>query len=111
MTVLRNDQKAGETISFGMQDLAFSRRSPGHPHDRELQNPQAKQHPQDGRVPRMLLSRKEAAYALNMSLRALDYVIAAKQVAVRHHGSRVLIPYVELVRLSRMDLPSISLRA
>jgi hypothetical protein len=49
---------------------------------------------------RLLYSRKEAAYQLSMSPRAIDYLIAGKQIEIRRIGSRILIPHEELVRLA-----------
>lgn len=53
--------------------------------------------------PRLLYSRAEAAYQLSISERALDYLIAKKELAVRRLGKKILVPHGELVRFSRMD--------
>jgi excisionase family DNA binding protein len=50
---------------------------------------------------RLLLSKPEAAWALNISLRKLDYLIAEKALGVRRIGSRVLVPRRELERYAR----------
>jgi excisionase family DNA binding protein len=52
---------------------------------------------------RLLYSRKEAAYQLSISTRAIDYLIATREIAVRRNGSRILIPHAELVRYARAD--------
>jgi len=52
-------------------------------------------------APRLLYTRKDAAFQLSISVRSLDYMIASKQVSTRRIGSRVLIPHEELVRLAR----------
>lgn len=48
----------------------------------------------------LLLGRKEAAAALGICLRMLDYMIAHGEVAVRRIGRRVLIPRAELEKLA-----------
>ncbi len=47
----------------------------------------------------------EAAAVLSISQRALDYLVANKQLQVRRIGSRVLIPRSELLRFARADHP------
>jgi len=54
---------------------------------------------------RLLLGRSEAAQMLSISERALDYLVANKQLSTRRIGSRVLIPTSELKRYSRGDHP------
>jgi excisionase family DNA binding protein len=51
------------------------------------------------------IGRQEAAAVLSISQRALDYLVANKQLQVRRIGSRVLIPRSELLRLARVDHP------
>jgi excisionase family DNA binding protein len=55
---------------------------------------------------RLLVGRKEAAELLSISARALDYLVANKQIATRRIGSRVLIPMTELQKFSRADHPA-----
>jgi hypothetical protein len=47
----------------------------------------------------------EAAGMLSISCRALDYLVANKQLLIRRIGTRVLIPLSELQRFSRSDHP------
>lgn len=47
---------------------------------------------------RLLYDRRSAARQLSISVRALDYLIAAKQLRTRRIGKRVLVPRSELVR-------------
>ena len=54
-------------------------------------------------VEKLLYSRKEAAYALGVSLRTIDYMIANKRLAFRKFGGKILIPVNEVRRVSRMD--------
>jgi excisionase family DNA binding protein len=50
--------------------------------------------------------KREAAALLSISPRALDYLLANKQIAVRRIGSRVLVPMTELQKFSRADHPA-----
>lgn len=52
---------------------------------------------------RLLYDRKEAARQLSISVRTLDYLIAAKTFVTRRIGKRILIPHSELVRFCRGD--------
>lgn len=54
---------------------------------------------------RLLVGRKEAADMLSISARALDYLVANKQLTTRRIGSRVLIPVSDLQRFVRADHP------
>jgi excisionase family DNA binding protein len=51
----------------------------------------------------MLYDREEAARQLSISVRALDYLIASKQINTRRIGRKVLIPHSELVRFASMN--------
>jgi hypothetical protein len=55
---------------------------------------------------KLLVGRHEAAEMLSISRRALDYLVASNQLAVRHIGARVLIQVVDLKRFSRSDHPA-----
>ena len=54
---------------------------------------------------RLLVGRREAASMLSISERALDYLIANKQLSARRIGARVLISTQELRRYARGDHP------
>ncbi len=54
---------------------------------------------------KLLVGRLEAAELLSISARALDYLVANKQLATRRIGTRVLIPVAELRRFSKGDHP------
>lgn len=45
--------------------------------------------------------RKEAARQLSISVRSLDYIIAAKQPDTRHIGRKVLITHASLVQYAK----------
>jgi hypothetical protein len=55
---------------------------------------------------KFLVGRAEAASMLSISCRALDYLVANKQLLIRRIGTRVLIPVSELRRFSRSDHPA-----
>jgi excisionase family DNA binding protein len=55
---------------------------------------------------KILVGRDEAAEMLSISRRALDYLVANKQLTARRIGARVLIPVTELLRFSRLDHPA-----
>ena len=54
---------------------------------------------------KILVGRAEAAGMLSISCRALDYLVANKQLLIRRIGTRVLIPVAKLRRFSRSDHP------
>ena len=54
---------------------------------------------------KLLVGCVEAAGMLSISCRALDYLVANKQLLVRRIGTRVLISVTELRRFSRSDHP------
>jgi len=54
---------------------------------------------------KFLVGREEAAEMLSISRRALDYLVANKQLVTRRIGARVLIPVADLRRFSRMSHP------
>jgi excisionase family DNA binding protein len=54
---------------------------------------------------RLLVGRSEAAQMLSISERAVDYLVANKQLRARRIGSRVLIPTSDLKRYSSADHP------
>jgi hypothetical protein len=47
---------------------------------------------------RLLYDRKEAARQLSISVRGLDYIIAAKEHDTRRIGRKVLVTHASLVR-------------
>lgn len=55
---------------------------------------------------KLLVGRNEAAKMLSISQRALDYLIANKNLTVRRIGTRVLISVSDLQRFSRGDHPA-----
>ncbi len=56
----------------------------------------------DREVPKLLYSRKEAAWSLSISVRSLDLLVAAKQIDIRKLGKRIMIPIESLTRYASM---------
>jgi excisionase family DNA binding protein len=52
-------------------------------------------------APRLMYGRKEAARQISVSVRTLDYLIAAGQLRCKRLGGRVLLLHAELVRFSQ----------
>jgi hypothetical protein len=52
---------------------------------------------------RLLYDRKSAALQLSISIRSLDYFLAAGRFKTRRIGKKVLIPHAELIRFSASD--------
>ncbi len=55
---------------------------------------------------KLLVGRSEAAQMLSISERALDYLVANKQLAARRIGARVLIAVSDLRQFTRGDHPA-----
>ena len=53
--------------------------------------------------PRLLYSRKETAYLLSLSVRAIAYLIASGDLRTKRHGGRVMITHAELLRQAALD--------
>ena len=62
---------------------------------------QTNSHPKD----KLLVSRREAAWRLSISLRAVDYLIAGGFIQSKRIASRVLIPVQALVRFASSNHP------
>ncbi len=54
----------------------------------------------------ILLSKRNAARMLSVSIRTIDHLIAAKRLTVRRIGRRALVPRAALEALARRDTPS-----
>ena len=52
---------------------------------------------------KLLYSRKDCAFVLSMSIRAVYYLIANKRLAFRKIGKKILVPHSELVKFSRAN--------
>lgn len=54
----------------------------------------------------ILVSRREAARTLSISIRKLDYLIAEKEIHVKRIGRRCLVPRRSLEEFARRDHPN-----
>lgn len=59
--------------------------------------------PPRSQVEKLLYDRREAAAALSISTRTLDYFLANGRLKARRVGRKVLIPRAELLRFARED--------
>jgi hypothetical protein len=50
---------------------------------------------------RLLYDRKETARQLSVSVRSVDYIIAAKQLETRRIGKKVLVTHASLTRYAQ----------
>jgi hypothetical protein len=57
---------------------------------------------------KILYDRKSAAYALSISVRSLDYLIANKRLNTLKMGSKVMLSHGELIKFSRQNHASLS---
>lgn len=54
---------------------------------------------------KLLVSRKQAAVMLSISIRGVDYMIADRRLTTRRIANRVLIPVEEIRKFARSDHP------
>jgi excisionase family DNA binding protein len=55
------------------------------------------------KIPRLLVSKRDAATALGVSVRTIDNLLACKELRARKVGRRTLIPVTELESFVRRD--------
>ncbi len=60
----------------------------------------------DQQVEKLLFSRRDAAVALSLSVRPIDYLISNGALMTRRIGRKILIPAGEIRRFARGDHPS-----
>jgi excisionase family DNA binding protein len=60
---------------------------------------------------RLLLSKREAAFALGVSVRTIENLLAAKRLRSVQIGARRLIPLSKLETLARRGAPGLKARA
>ncbi|MBS1798930.1 MAG: hypothetical protein JSS95_03810 [Acidobacteria bacterium] len=53
--------------------------------------------------PKLLYSRRDAAHALSISQRSLDYLIKTKRLKVRYLGKKPMVSFEELERFASRD--------
>ena len=56
-------------------------------------------------VEKLLYSRRDAAKALSLSIRSIDYLIAMGRLTMRRIGGKILIPTSAVRRFAREDHP------
>ena len=56
-------------------------------------------------VEKLLYSRRDAAEALSLSIRSVDYLITTGRLSTRRVGSKILIPAGAVRRFAREDHP------
>jgi excisionase family DNA binding protein len=59
----------------------------------------------DPHIEKLLYSRQDAAVALSVSLRSIDYLISDGELTTRRIGRKTLIPVTEIRRFARGDHP------
>jgi hypothetical protein len=59
----------------------------------------------DHYVEKLLYSRRDAAVALSLSIRSIDYLITTSRLAARRVGGKILIPASAIRRFAREDHP------
>ena len=57
-------------------------------------------------IQKLLFSRKDAAIALSLSVRSIDYLISSGNLLTRKIGRKILIPAGEIHRFARSDHPT-----
>jgi len=56
-------------------------------------------------VEKLLYSRKDAASALSLSVRSIDYLICAGRIPTRRVGGKILIHVTDVRRFAKTDHP------
>jgi hypothetical protein len=64
-----------------------------------------KRGPMDPHIEKLLYSRQDAAVALSVSLRSIDYLISDGKLTTRRIGRKTLIPVTDIRRFARGDHP------
>ena len=59
----------------------------------------------NGKVEKLLYSKQDAAEALSLSVRSIDYLITTQRLPMRRVGGRILIPVSAVRRFARVDHP------
>jgi hypothetical protein len=59
----------------------------------------------DQQIQKLLFSRKDAAIALSLSVRSIDYLISSGNLLTRKIGRKILIPVGEISRFAKTDHP------
>ena len=59
----------------------------------------------DLEVQKLLYSKREAAHALSLSVRSIDYLITTRRLSMRRVGGKILIPVGDVRRFAKSDHP------
>jgi Helix-turn-helix domain len=59
----------------------------------------------DHKVEKLLYSKQDAAEALSLSVRSIDYLITTQRLPMRRVGGKVMIPAAAVRRFARGDHP------
>ena len=59
----------------------------------------------DHKVEKLLYSKQDAAEALSLSVRSIDYLITTQRLPMRRVGGKVMIPVNAVRRFARQDHP------
>jgi excisionase family DNA binding protein len=59
----------------------------------------------DNQIEKFLYSREDAAAALSISIRSVDYLISEGKLTTRRIGRKTLIPAGDIKRFARADHP------
>ncbi len=59
----------------------------------------------DREVQKLLYSRRDAACALSLSVRSIDYLISTGRLSTRRVGGKILVPVGDVRRFARNDHP------
>lgn len=54
-------------------------------------------------IPKLLYNKREAAFALGISVRSIEYMMANKSLSYRRYGRSVLIPAADIRRVSKLE--------
>lgn len=52
-------------------------------------------------VEKLLYSKKDAAFALSLSVRSIEHLLATKRIEFRRFGAKVLIPATEIRKFAK----------
>jgi hypothetical protein len=58
-------------------------------------------------IEKLLYSRRDAAEALSLSVRSIDYLITSGRLSIRRIGGKILVPAGAVRRFAREDHPEL----
>ena len=90
-------------MTADLQDSQYRKARCRQPQSRHMNHSPARPAAATDAPPRLLYSRKETAYLLSLSLRAVAYMIASGDLRTKRHGGRVMIAHSGLLRQAALD--------